>query len=71
MESESASLSSAGRVEPNTEVEPGPQNNPAEGNTDREGETESLDPAKDFATSLIREMLERDRVWLFHVVHVE
>ena len=49
-------------------MEPGPQIIPPEGNTDREGGTESLDPAKDFATSLIMEMLERDRVRLFLVV---
>lgn len=71
MESESAALASTRRVEPNTEMEPGPQIIPPERNTDREGGTESLDPAKDFATSLIMEMLERDRVRLFLVVQVE
>lgn len=59
-------------VEPNTlGVEGSSQSVPSESNAPWEAEMEPLDPAKDFATSLVREMLARDRVGLFVVLQIE
>lgn len=72
VEKESMASASTGGVESNvTEVENGPQSVPSESHPVWVGEMESLDPAKVFATSLVREMISRDRVRLFVTLQVE
>ena len=64
-----ASTTDTGRS--STEVENSTHDVASETCTVDEQSSEAYDPAKLFATSLVNEMLERDRVVLFVASHVE